>query len=445
MKIMKTKTVYASEYACLDSNVKTGGGTDDTAAIQQLLDEALKQPLHLVMDGAALVGGLTFHSNTTIECLNQSCGFYLKDNSTVPLLQNSNPDFYVINTENVNLYGGTYNFNCLHQEHHGQPEDHEFDKMSIEDFAYYWTFGFRIYGIKNLVIRDVTTVDQRTFTMMVANFENVTMNNIDIQLPNILFGQNQDGLHFWGPGKYLTLTNIKGTSGDDIIALAPDEGDGQSDITDVLIDGLMLREADQAIRLLSRCNGRLDRVVIRNVFGEFKSFGFFINPWFCDDKIKGNIGNVTFENIDLVQKNHKYTYSSPLLFRLGGVIERLILKNIRFSSPTDSAVFMQIGGPYSSESNTDTRQTSKIGTVLIDGLEIINDGIPSRGIEVKCPIENLIVKDAFLNSFHESSFIQMFKGGKIGHLSLDGISIQDKDKLVDASPDNVENISIRYF
>ncbi len=444
---MSKITFYASQFATLDSNVKTGGGTDDTQAIQQLLDKALAHPLHLVMDGAALVGGLTFHSNTTIECLNQSCGFYLKDNVSVPLLQNSNRDFYEIKTENVCLYGGTYNFNCLHQEHHRQPEGHAFDDNSIDDFVNCWTFGFRIYGIRNLVMRDVTTVDQRTFAMMVANFENVTMDNIDIQLPNILFGENQDGLHFWGPGRFLTLTNIKGTSGDDIIALAPDEGDCKSSITDVLIDGLMLKEADQAIRLLSRYKGRLDRVMIRNVSGEFKSFGFFINPWFRGDGIEGNIGHITFENIDLTQKNHKYTYSSPLLFRLGGTIERLTFKNIRFSNPDDKAVFMQIGGSYSDEHKSDDGCPSRIGTVLIDGLEITKNknGNPTRGIEVKCPVENLIVRDAFLNNLEENAFIKLFEKGSIEHLSLDGIQIEDKNKLVDDEAGKIIAVQTRVI
>ena len=124
---MSKITYYASDYAALDSDVRAGGGTDDTAAIQGILDRALEHPVHLVMDGAALVGGLIFHSNTTIECLNQSCGFYLKDHVSMPLLQNSRQDFYEIKTENVCLYGGTYNFNCLHQEHHGKPEGRDYD------------------------------------------------------------------------------------------------------------------------------------------------------------------------------------------------------------------------------------------------------------------------------------------------------------------------------
>ena len=37
---MKIKKIYASSIAKLTSNVYTGGGDDDTAAIQAVLDEA---------------------------------------------------------------------------------------------------------------------------------------------------------------------------------------------------------------------------------------------------------------------------------------------------------------------------------------------------------------------------------------------------------------------
>ena len=76
---MRSKKILASEYAVLDSNVYTGGGTDDTAALQFILDKApVWGGLHLVMDGAALISGLRIHSNTTIECMNKDCGFFLK-------------------------------------------------------------------------------------------------------------------------------------------------------------------------------------------------------------------------------------------------------------------------------------------------------------------------------------------------------------------------------
>ena len=412
-------TEYPSLYARLDSNVVTGGGTDDTAVIQAILDTAQDRPLHLIMDGAALVGGLRIHSNTTIECPNASCGFFLRNNENKALLSAADNDYREIRTENVSLLGGTYNLNCPHQEHHTQPEGHSFDINDAEDWEY-CTCGFRFCGIRNLLVRDVTTIDQRFWTMLVANFENVTMENIDIRLPNIMDGQNQDGLHFWGPGKCLALRNIKGTAGDDIIAIAPDERDLESDITDVLIDGLVLKDSDQGIRLLSRCKGRLDRVIIKNVTGTYKSFGFFINPWLCDDQVKGNIGSLTFENIDLRQENHKYHYSVPLLFRLGGSIERLVLKNIRHISADDPHAFLQLGGPYAAEAMTDPRQTAEIGTVVIDGLDLTGSpaGPRAKGIEVKCPVENLLVSRAVLNNLGDTPFIRVFEGGTVKNLML---------------------------
>ena len=52
-----TNIIYASRCgAALDSNVSTGGGTDDTLALQAALDTADdKGHLRLVLDWAALI------------------------------------------------------------------------------------------------------------------------------------------------------------------------------------------------------------------------------------------------------------------------------------------------------------------------------------------------------------------------------------------------------
>lgn len=100
---------YASECgAKLNSNVYTGGGDDDTLAIQAVLDKAPELgSVHLIMDGAALVTGLKVHSNTTIECINPCCGFFLKGHSQSPLLINANADVECIRNKNITLLGGT--------------------------------------------------------------------------------------------------------------------------------------------------------------------------------------------------------------------------------------------------------------------------------------------------------------------------------------------------
>ena len=57
---MQVKKYYASEFAKLDSSIRTGGGTDDTAALQAILDKAKDENVgvHLIMDGVALVSQL---------------------------------------------------------------------------------------------------------------------------------------------------------------------------------------------------------------------------------------------------------------------------------------------------------------------------------------------------------------------------------------------------
>src|SRR5690348_6328776 len=75
--------------AKLDSNLDNGGGTDDTAVLQHVLDRGkLGGAVHLILDGPALVSGLVVYSNTTIECI-AGGGLYLKDNSDRAIIQNA--------------------------------------------------------------------------------------------------------------------------------------------------------------------------------------------------------------------------------------------------------------------------------------------------------------------------------------------------------------------
>ena len=75
--------------AKLDSSVYDGGGTDNTVALQALLDSVAElHHLHVIMDGATLVTGLKIHTNTTIECLNRDCGFFLAGGSDCSIIQN---------------------------------------------------------------------------------------------------------------------------------------------------------------------------------------------------------------------------------------------------------------------------------------------------------------------------------------------------------------------
>jgi hypothetical protein len=177
-----------------------------------------------------------------------------------------------------------------------------------------------------------------------AVFENIDLDNHDPKL------RHQDGIHVQGPGRFLSMRNIRGVTGDDFIALNADavisdwnqagefvRNDAQGPhasfgpITDVDIDGVFIDGAENAIRILSR-ESRVDRISIRNVQGTFGRNGFFLQPHW---RSGGNYGRVTFENIDL--RPFKADYGIiPFVFFLAGHFEHLSLRNIQSHLPVDS-------------------------------------------------------------------------------------------------------------
>lgn len=430
--------------AKLDSNVYSGGGTDDTEAIQRILDKAPETgTLHLIMDGAALIRGLNIHSNTTIECLNSACGFFLVPQSNRSVIQNANPTVSGKRKDkNITLLGGTYNQNCKNQEHHIKGQDF---LGNIGENHEKWVIAMEFYGVENFTMRDVTIRDQRTFAMLLANWFRVTMENISIDLPGHMDGQNQDGIHFFGPGQFLTMRNIQGSSGDDFIALAPDEFDTTSNITDVLIDGVFLNNADQGIRLLSREKGRLDRVIIKNVTGTYKSFGFYIDPWFKGSG--GNFGNIVFDTIHLSPTAPNYNYTTPFLFRLGGKIESLTLKNIQHHNPSDARPIVDVGWP-TPDRHHDAAKTH-VQSLLIDGLHIFESDDRSADasfINVVAKVDQMVVRNVEIlrpsGSVSKGCLIETRDTADIGTLFMNNLCINGVNSLLHHTANQIETVQL---
>ncbi|MEY3129884.1 MAG: hypothetical protein RLY12_256 [Verrucomicrobiota bacterium] len=351
--------------AKLDSDVTKGGGTDDTALIQGILDRAPKLgSLKLVVDGAILVKGLKVHSNTTIECLNRGCGFYLADKSNRPIIANATPQPVGRADRNLSFLGGTYNGNAEHQEH--TTKEHG------------WTTAFALHGVEQVLFRDVSITNSRTFAVYLTNWRRVVLENICINLDHIPKQSNQDGIHVQGPGEFLNIRNVQGRAWDDMIALNIDDllGDWDSEgkfgrdpasmkrfgsaagigpVSDVDIDGVQADDCAQVIRILSRAS-RLDRVSIRNVKGTYRDFGVWITPYLREG---GNIGRLEFENIDLRPAGQRaYDYVPAFLFWLAGKMEQVTLKNISSHAPIDDRPLVWI------------QPDAKIDRLLIDGLNV---------------------------------------------------------------------------
>lgn len=422
---MITKVIYASQAgARLDSSVHTGGGTDDTAALQKILDMAAENGgVRLVMDGAALITSLRVHSNTTIECLNALCGFFQAAHSDCAMLINANPSAGDIIDRNVTLLGGTYNQNCQHQAHH-VPEEVHYSKAGRLVVA------ISFFGVENLLVRDVTVRDQRTFAFLITNWLKVTMENIRLELPGFIHGGNQDGIHLQGPGRFLVLRNIQGRTGDDFIALNGDEEtNGEKSwvhpcatvgpITDVLIDTVMVDDAAQVVRILSRENIQ-DRITIRNVSGNYRSFGFYLSAWDYKAKgFQGNFGSILIENIDLRQTKTVYTYTEPFLFRISGRHRSLTLRNVSYHDPADDRYLVYLEGRTDIPGLGDT--PAEVESLVIDGLHIQDSGDAAQSrpyVRVSGHVRHLILKNSEIFCAKNKQAVLVETAGELAGIDL---------------------------
>jgi hypothetical protein len=362
--------------AKLNSHVHTGGGDDDTAVLQAALDTAADGGgVHLIMDGAALVTGLTVHSHTTIECRDRTCGFFLADRANAPVLANAHPSATERRDRHITLLGGTYNQNCAHQAHH-LPEGVHYTQ------AREFVVGLRLLGVEHVLVRDVALQDFRTFAVLLTNWQHVTMENIRLELPTFLPKANQDGIHVQGPGRFLVLRNISGKTSDDFVALNGDEEfNGQTSwfhpaasvgpMSDILVDTLQVEEAAQVVRVLGRENLQ-DRITIRNVSGHYQSFGFYLSAWdYRAQGLPGRFGSIFIENVDLRQTESIYSYTAPFLFRISGRHQSLHLQNIRYFNPADDRHLIHLEGRTDVPDMGDT--PADVQSLVIDGLHIQDD------------------------------------------------------------------------
>jgi len=282
----------------------------------------------------------------------------------------------------------------------------------------------------------------------VGGFKNVYIENVWFELSGNKYrhAQNQDGFHFWGPGQFLTVKNVGGTVGDDFMNIGPDEADRESSITDVLVDGVFLDNADQGIRLLSRDKGRLDRVTIKNVTGTYRTFGFYVNPWFADGSNYGNFGNITFENIDLRAVGVDYFYHDPFLFSIGGNIECMTFRNIIDHNPSDNRTLFELGLPYENlEVEIPADNKPKMGTFIIDGLTMTENGDAASGAEcirVFEKVDRLVLRHVLAVKGGEQPnghLIAFQKDGAIDELILHDVTTRGFDGMID-EPEKIGNI-----
>jgi hypothetical protein len=212
------RTVWLSERlgttgdSSFDSDVPVIG-TDYTAAVQAVLDEAAGGvPLSIIWDARVSVTGLDCHSNTSIAAL-PGCGAVLRNGVTRPLFANANPSKDAITLKNFVIDGGVWhgNYNIA------DPRENETWGIVV---------GFQFSGFQNVQLRNMTIRRTRTFAVSWNNGEGILIENVRVD-QGVAPESNQDGFHAHGFAHDTQIRNCWLRTGDDgIVFTANDAGLG---------------------------------------------------------------------------------------------------------------------------------------------------------------------------------------------------------------------------
>jgi len=384
-------------------------GTDNTAAIQSVLDKAKKSPVTIYWDGKYSVTGLKIYSNTTIIA-NAGCGAILRNHSDKSIFINASQSFGSVKDSNIVIAGGIWNGNYYNPE---IPRAAQSKGNRVNGLV----ACFRFYGVDNLTVRDAILYKPATYALAAANVTHVLYENIIVDVgPNPLI--NNDGLHIDGNSQYGTIRHCIINTHDDGIGLNADDlylnwydkNDPNPEksfysevcagpISDILIDDITFNSSLFGIRILSG-KSRVDRITIRNIKGYTKGYAVVIdnyqhNPPLVTWAGPGNIGTVNIEDFDVAIYPGPENMPNESCINVSTNVEQFICKNIKrkhFSAGEPTIYIrgkntvignMEIDGYYS----LDTADYSKISHILVEGssinqLSISNASIRSTNKEI---------------------------------------------------------------
>ncbi|MCY2990340.1 MAG: hypothetical protein NTY19_21050 [Planctomycetota bacterium] len=84
---------------------------------------------------------------------------------------------------------------------------------------------------------------------------------------------NMDGIHVHGNSRHGRITNLKGATNDDLVALNADDGGiyemSRGPIEDIAVDGVWAKDGYTAVRLLS-AGSPIRRIRLANIFGTYR-------------------------------------------------------------------------------------------------------------------------------------------------------------------------------
>jgi len=458
--------VRASEAgAALDADLMQGGGTDDTAALQAVLDRASTgRPVHLIVDGVARVGGLNVYGKTTVECISGG-GLYLKDGASRAIIRNVHRSRDAIVDDHITIRGCFLHGNRAHQPG-AHPEREPSGNNQEADGTFITALQF--LGVNYLTIENVTMWNARSFGALIGNGRWIDIRDVTVHHGGPADVDREylqtDGLHFKGPLQYVTIDGLKLRTGDDALAFNAD--DMLTDdltvrnefgpyvrhgpIQDVTVNNVQLMDSLFGFRFLSS-KQRIDRVVINNVVGTINGPRLAVISNYLGPS-PGNIGSIEFNNVnvdrapdarfvarfreDMEQEKERFRAGYDennggiaTLLNINTHVESLSLRNIR-TTATDERPLVRLG------------PNAKIKQMLIE-LSVQDPDLRAVPVELdeKARIEQLRFALDWKGEHNDVSKNPIARlGGSIGELRW----VNTPPKYVDATLTGRSSIRVRF-
>jgi hypothetical protein len=427
---MPVRELYASEAgAALNSNLTTGGGTDDTMKIQALLNVANTsgKPTRVIIDGPALVGALNVYSNTTIRCTDGG-GFYLKNSTNRALLRNAHPaGSGAVTDKHITIEGCTFNGNYANQTGVGTYSRREATGTLI---------GLvQLYGVDNVRVLNCNFIGSKSIALHFSNATNVWVDGSYID-NNVPTEPQQGGIQFEGPSSKLFVTNTNGNTQDDLVAFSSDGGSyvegiftglgpyvSTGDITDYQVRGLnSFGNSYSAVRLFNSTH-RLDRGVIDGVTGTYATACVWNDP---AGLTPGNIGTLSISHVNVHMVNYTTVTSFQTGIALYGNIDHLILNDITFNDPEDSRGHLFLDA------------TANVKHLDVNGFRVYDTTDRTSNVMIYVSAGATLQKGDFRNvtwlrgasHARAESLVHIVAGSTVNDLFMDGVYANRVDTIV---------------
>jgi hypothetical protein len=366
------------------------GVADDTKSIQALLD-AKAATVYLPPPSVhyLISKSLRIHSNQTL----------MLDPSSIIRLADGANDYMITNADfengnkNIVVSGGIWDGNNTKVDHA------KGDRNGVSPRDFFIGSVFIMMNVENLRIEKLTVKDPEKFGIHIAACHKFTVDDITLDYNGLEY--NMDGIHLQGGCSFGRVTNIKGNTYDDMVALNADDGEyweiSKGPITDIQIDGLWASNCFRAVRFLST-GTPVKRISISNIFGSYFTNTIAFTHWrltatlprFEDISIR-DVFTAKVTDRELLGRQER----KPDMYAIIGIEGRLSFNNLSISNVYRSewlpeaapTIHIQQGSVIETlrlrdiqqENNTDTPLTllhneSSIIQLFIDGVVVREKG-----------------------------------------------------------------------